>query len=401
MNGYKICLISLKSFNLIIIAVFLLVFEIYSQPVSPPTQNEGSNENEEFRKNTFNNPSGNSATRKTNTNESWLGGSLKVIELAGNFFPTPSEGGPQSITNILNSVRISSSLVDPLENFGYIQETGSSRPKSTFSPRIKYSHQLGENFFLGLSYAENEKSNQTRSNISTNGLFTIDKIDTGLDEIGFRIGIGPLNYLTKTDSSEFSLGYSEIKSNGPYTSLQFRNSFFHIGNISRSGDAFTFGTMEYRTKNYSLGFGYSTELWDWLNFYIQGDLTVFSGKLKLSALTSENITIDTSTTTTPSYQNVRRLNLTGFESKQGFFSGFGGMNFYLEMGLVWKVLDSFGIRYGGYYQFSFFSINEIAGLNLKPGSPPLQLDSIPDLTSSLSGKEFGFWGVSIAAVKNF
>lgn len=140
---------------------------------------------------------------------SLLGSGLKVIELAGEFAQTPSEGGPQSVSSILNSSRVASSFVNSgtannLNPPGIITESAESRPTSTVSPRIKYSHQISEDFFIGLVYAKGEHYNDTRTSFSTNGLYLNDRVRSGINEVGFKIGVGPLNFLTPTSSHEFS-----------------------------------------------------------------------------------------------------------------------------------------------------------------------------------------------------
>lgn len=326
------------------------------------------------------------------------------MEIAGSLVPTPQEGGPQSVNSILNSVRVASSFVDETERPGLVRETSSSRPSSTFSPRIRYSHQISEDFFLGFVFARGEKVRDSRTSLGTNGLFLKDNVTSQVDEIGFRVGWGPLNYMTDESSSEFSFGYSEVSSTGPYNSslVKFPGSSPDSSSITQ-GLGFAFGTVEYRTKNYSLSYSYAGSITDWLNFYFQSDLTIFSGKLKLASYSIERrftSAIDPTTGAVSSPLGSNQFDFTAFQSKDGFLSGLGGMNFSLELGLVWKFWESFGLRYGGFYQLSYFGINEISGLNLRPGSTPLELSSLPDLTSSLKGKEFGSFGFSFALVKN-
>lgn len=324
---------------------------------------------------------------------------IYVLEIAGSLFPTPTVGGPQSIPSILNSIRVASSFIDPLDGVAFAQEAGSSQNTSTFSPRLRYSHSLGDDFFVGFTYAQNEKNSNSRTFVFTNGLVQLDNTSYGVDEIGFKIGVGPLNYLTYDSSYEFAFSYSELSSKGPYNSFEFRSPIFNLTGSEITGSAISIGQVDYRTKNYSLGWGFSTSLYDWLNFYLLGEVGIFTGQLKLSSLTQERI-IPSGTTSSTTVLPGTRNRFIGFQSQSGL-TGFFGMNFLFEMGFVWRIMDTLGIKYGGFYQFNFFEVGEISGFNLAGGSPPIRLDNVPDLTSALKGKEFGNWGVTIAAVKNF
>lgn len=324
---------------------------------------------------------------------------IHVLEIAGSFIPMQNlAGGPQSIPSILNSIRIASSFLDPLDGVAFAQEAGSSQRNSSFSPRIQYSHSFSENFYVGLTYAKNEKSSNTRNFIFTNGLIQSDRTTYGVDEIGFKIGLGPLNYLTNDISHEFIFSYSELNSRGPYNSLEFRSPLFNLTGSELTGYALGMGQVEYRTKTYGIGTGFSVSMLDWLNFYFLSEMGFFTGQLKLSSFSQEwQSTAQTAT----GFQsaNTQHNQFIGFQSKSGI-SGFVGMNFLMEMGLVWKIWDTIGVKYGAFYQFNYFHIGEINGIQANTGRAPIQLDTVPDLTSALRGKEIGNWGATIAIVKN-
>lgn len=342
--------------------------------------------------------------------KSFFGSRLAVLELAGEFVQTPSEGGPQSVSSILNSARVASSFVNSsntnnnLNPPGIITESAESRPTSTISPRIKYSHQFSEDFFIGFVYAKGEQYNDTRTSFSTNGLYLNDKVRSGVNEVGFKIGLGPINYLTDSTSSELSFSYSELSSKGPFQSFQLKFPFLRTGEQTvTEGYAFSTGSVEFRTKNYGMNYGFATSITDWLNFYMIGDLTIFAGQLKLLSYG-----IETSSTGSLNASNqvvfsspVSKTDLTAFQSKEGLMRGLGGASVSLEMGLVWKVFDTLGIKYGGFYQISSFSVSEVTGFNLGQGKTPVELSSVPDLNSSQSSKEFGSFGVNVSLVKNF
>lgn len=334
---------------------------------------------------------------------------LKVLELAGEFLQTPSEGGPQSVSSILNSARVAASFANTntannLNPPGIITESAESRPTSTVSPRIKYSHQISEDFFIGFVYAKGEHYNDTRTSFSTNGLYLNDRVRSGVNEVGFRIGVGPLNYLTNTSSNEFSFSYSELSSRGPFQSFQLKFPYLRTGEQSvTEGYALSTGTVEFKTKNYGMSFGFVASLTDWLNLYMIGDLTVFAGQLKLASYgieTSSTGTLDSNKQlvfSTP----VSKTDLTMFQSKEGLTRGLGGASLTYELGLVWKFFETFGLKYGGFYQISSFSISEVSGYNWGPGKTPIELSSVPNINSSQSSKEFGSFGANVSIVKNF
>ncbi|EOQ89120.1 hypothetical protein LEP1GSC202_0999 [Leptospira yanagawae serovar Saopaulo str. Sao Paulo = ATCC 700523] len=351
----------------------------------------------------------NSEPQNPKERKSFFGSRLAVIELAGEFVQTPSEGGPQSVPSILNSARVASSFANSttsntLNPPGIITESAESRPASTISPRIKYSHQFTEDFFIGFVYAKGEQYNDTRTSFSTNGLYLNDKVHSGINEVGFRIGMGPINYLTESTSSELSFSYSELSSKGPFQSFQIKFPFLRTGEQTvTEGYAFSTGTVEFRTKNYGMNYGFATSITDWLNFYMIGDLTIFAGQLKLLSYG-----LETSSTGSLNASNqvvfsspVSKTDITIFQSKEGLSRGLGGASVSLELGFVWKVFDTLGIKYGGFYQISSFSVSEVTGYNFGPGKTPVELSSVPDINSSQSSKEFGSFGVNVSLVKNF
>ncbi|XDD46395.1 hypothetical protein AB3N60_17080 [Leptospira sp. WS39.C2] len=346
----------------------------------------------------------------TTPKKSFFGSRLAVLELAGEFVQTPSEGGPQSVSSILNSARVASSFVNSgttsnnLNPPGIITESAESRPTSTISPRIKYSHQFSEDFFVGFVYARGEQYNDSRTSFSTNGLYLNDKIRSGVNEVGFKIGIGPINYLTDSSSSELSFTYSELSSKGPFQSFQLKFPFLRTGEQTvTEGYAFSTGSVEFRTKNYGMNYGFATSITDWLNLYMIGEFTIFAGQLKLL-----NYGLETSSTGSLNASNqvvfsppVTKTDLTAFQSKEGLARGLGGATVSFEIGLVWKLFDTLGIKYGGFYQLSSFSVSEVTGFNLGQGKTPVELSSVPDINSSQSSKEFGSFGVNVSLVKNF
>ncbi|TGL39201.1 hypothetical protein [Leptospira perdikensis] len=350
-----------------------------------------------------------SKTNKQSKAPSIFGSGLKVLEFTGEFVQTPSEGGPQSVSNILNSTRLASSLVNAntannLNPPGIITESSESRPASTLSPRIKYSHQISEDFFIGFVYAKGEQYNDTRTNFSTNGLYVNDRIRSGINEVGFKIGLGPINYLTNSDSMELSFTYSELSSKGPFQSFQLKFPFLRTGDQTiTEGYGFYAGTVEFRTKNYGMNYGFVFSLLDWLNLYMMADVTIFAGRLKLSSYG-----VETSSTGSLNASNqvvfsapVTKTDLTIFQSKEGLVKGLGGATLALEMGLVWKIFDTIGLKYGGFYQISSFSVSEVNGFNLGSGKTPVEISSIPNLNSSQSSKQYGSFGMNVSIVKNF
>lgn len=332
-----------------------------------------------------------------------FGGGLKILELALDVSPTPSAGGPQSVNQILNSIRIASTFIDPSESPQIISESGSSRPKSTFVPRINYSQQFGDHFFWGILLANGEKYIDERTSLGSNGLFLRDRTRPAIDEIGGKIGFGPLNYLTDRFSFEISLRYSENNSNGTYDSFQLKYPLIR-NSQSSTGFAVSVGQLEFKTKNYSIGSGIVFNIIDWFNLYFLYDFTFFSGDMKLSSLNRENsiqTDFDTGNNSFRINQTNRSLNeFTFLQTKKGFGNGVFGINMNLEMGFVLRIMDRLGLKLGGYYQLTTFNVGDIKGINIKEGRTPIELDSVPDFSSSLTGKQYGDLGLSFAVVKN-
>lgn len=152
-----------------------------------------------------------------------------------------------------------------------------------------------------------------------------------------------------------------------------------------------------------MNYGFVTSITDWLNFYMMGDLIVFAGQLKLASYGIENSSTGTlnSSNQVVFSTPVTKTDLTIFQSKEGLARGLGGASVSFEMGLVWKFFDTFGLKYGGFYQISSFSVSEVSGYNLGPGKTPVELSTVPNLNSSQSAKEYGSFGVNVSIVKNF
>ena len=339
----------------------------------------------------------------TSASKSIFGNRLKILELATDIAPTPVSGGPQSINNILNSLRIASSFVNTSEPPSLISETSSSRPTSSITPRINYSHQFGDLFFMGVQFSRGDKYIDERNSISSNGLYIRDRTRPALNEMGIKLGIGPLNYLTDNFSFELSLKYSENSSNGIYDSFQLKFPYIRNSQSIR-GYAYSTGDLEFRTKNYSMNSGITVNLTNFINVYLIYDFTLYTGSLKLSSLTQERIITTTSNTSGVALNLSERESFsnefTFLQTKKGLGNGLTGFNMNFETGLVFKIFEKLGIKIGGFYQLSYYNINEIKGINYRVGGLPIELDSVPDFTFSLTGKKYGDYGFSFGVVKN-
>lgn len=262
---------------------------------------------------------------------------------------------------------------------------------------------MGELFFMGVTFARGERYIDERRSISSNGLIVQDRTRPAIDEVGFKLGIGPLNYVTDSTSFEMSFKYSENFSNGPYDSFQLKLPIIQNSKSTR-GYSLSSGEIQFSTKNYSVNMGFAMELTKWLNLYMLYDFTFFSGSMKLSSINQEIITTSnysvSGNTIRISETNSINTEFTYFQTRKGLGNGLYGLNMNLEGGVVFKIMDRLGLKMGGFYQLSYFSIEAIKGINYKSGSTPIELSTVPDFTSSLTGKQYGNWGLSFAIVKS-
>ncbi|MFB5735012.1 hypothetical protein [Leptospira wolffii] len=393
----------MKKRTLAILAGDLLGFSVFAQtnPNRPPQKNQppANNQNQQNQNNAPIQNAGNQNSNGTSSDSdsSYSGllgnGLLTIIELdavSGGL----QKGGPQSVNSILNSVRLANSVLGDQPEF--FKENTSTSPVGGITPKLRLSQQISDNAFIGINYSAGEKSETKTTTTSTSNRYTTDTIRPTTDEWKVKIGWGPLNLLTRNDVSyEFSFGYGQSSTSGNYGNLGIKLPGFVNGSSDgQSGYAFSTGQLKYNVRNFSIDYGVAVPIWDWFNWYFRGDFTMFWGNISMASFQTG---IDTGSTA-GSYSPIQG---TIFKSKDGFFEGLSGLSMSFETGFVVRIFNTFGIRFGGFYQLSTFNVGGVQGFNIAPGSTPVEIGSVENLASTLDNKKFGNYGGSFGLVKNF
>ncbi len=385
-----------------ILVVYLLAFSVFAQTGNqnkPPQKNpppNQQNQNNAPIQNT-NDQNSNVNSSDTNSGNSYSGlfgnGLLTIIELdavSGGL----QKGGPQSVNGILNSVRLANSVLGDAPEF--FKENTSTNPVGGITPKLRLSQQLSDNTFIGINFSAGEKSETKTVTTSTSNRYTTDSIKPVTDEWKVKYGWGPLNLLTRNDVSyEFSFGYGQSSTTGNYSNIGLKLPGFTNGSSDGvSGYALSGGQLKYNIKNFSFDYGVAVPIWDWFNWYFRGDFTMFWGNISMASFQAGADTGSTAGSYSP-------LQGTIFKSKDGFFEGLSGFSMSFETGFVVRIFNTFGIRFGGFYQLSTFNVGGVQGYNIAPGTTPVEIGSVENLASTLDNKQFGNYGGSFGLVKNF
>ncbi|WP_167882262.1 hypothetical protein [Leptospira langatensis] len=387
----------MKKRALAILVIYLIGFSLFAQAgganrqpqKNPPNPNPQNQNNGPIQNTNDQNSSSNSSNEDTST----YSGLLTILELdavSGGL----EKGGPQSVNGILNSVRLASSVLGDAPEF--FKENTSTTPVGTISPKIRLSQQLSDNTFIGFNYSLGEKSETKTTTTSTSNRFTEDTIKPTTNEWKIRYGWGPLNLLTRKDFSyEFSFGYGNSSTTGNYGNFGLKLPGMS-GGVSDgiSGYAIGAGQLKYNIRNFSIDYGVAVPMWDWLNWYFRGDFTMFWGNMSMASFQAGADTGGTAGSYAP-------VQATIFKSKDGFFEGLSGFTWSFETGFVIRIFNTFGIRVGGFYQLSTFSVGSVQGYNVAPGTTPVEIGSVENLSSTLDNKQLGNFGATFGLVKNF
>ncbi|WP_167881544.1 hypothetical protein [Leptospira selangorensis] len=380
----------MKKKILALLATYLVCFSLFGQ-TTPNNQRQPKNQPTNNQQPQNQAPIGDTGSSSSSGNGSTLGnGLLHILELDG-VAGSLNQGGPQSINGILNSVRIAGSALGGTPEF--FKENSKTTPSGGF-PKIRYSHQLSDNMFIGIVASLGEKSTTETTTTSTSNRYTTDKITTTTNEWKIKYGWGPLNLNTSNDVSyEFSIGYGQAKTSGDYSNFGIKLPGFSSGSSDGiSGYAIGFGDLRYNITTISLDYGVAVPISSWMNWYFRGDTSFFWGTLSLS---SAQIGIDTGSTA-GAYNG---LDFNAFKSKDGFFAGASGFTMTFETGFVVKPFETFGIRFGGFYQLTYFSVGEVKGPSIS-GGQIVEAGAVPSLSSTTDNEQFGNYGGTIGLVKN-
>ena len=310
-------------------------------------------------------------------------GLVRLLEVAATYGNT-SKQGPETIGSILSSVRLANSLTsNTQEFFTETNKTGGSG----YTPRIRYSHQFSDSFFVGLSYTRGADVFYDRTSVGNQGAYIKDKTKTRQYQAGIRLGAGPLDYLA-SESSEFSIGYEMNSQEGPYTTTGFRLPRYDSGSGSFSDLSLLIGNgrIEFNNRAISFNLGASST-GDIFGFYVLGDFQFISGSLKLASQTFDTSLPASSPTIVLGQPQITQIHFTKL---QGFMLG-------MELGMIIKFSESFGLRGGGYYQLAFIDYGIPKGFYLANGTLN-EVSSATEITSAEKRRQLGFWGFNFGLV---
>lgn len=312
-------------------------------------------------------------------------GLVRLLEVAATYGNT-SKQGPETIGSILSSVRLANSLTsNTQEFFTETNKTGGSG----YTPRIRYSHQFTDSFFVGLSYTRGADVFYDRTSVGNQGAYIKDKTKTRQYQAGIRLGAGPLDYLA-SESTEFSIGYEQNRQEGPYMTTGFRLPRYDSNTSSFTDLSLLFGngTIEFHHRAFSLNFGASST-GDIFGFYVLGDFQFIGGSLTLSSYTLDTTMPGTSLSSIV-ISDDPQLTYINFPKLQGMLMS-------MEIGLIIKLSDTFGIRGGGYYQLAYIDYGVPNGYYLDSGKWS-EISAATELTSAERRRQLGFWGLNFGLV---
>ncbi|EHQ07317.1 hypothetical protein [Leptonema illini] len=312
-------------------------------------------------------------------------GLVRLLEVAATYGNT-SKQGPETIGSILSSVRLANSLTSNTQEF--FSETNKSGG-SGYTPRIRYSHQFTDSFFVGLSYTRGADVFYDRTSVGNQGAYIKDKTKTRQYQAGIRFGAGPLDYLA-SESTEFSIGYEQNRQEGPYMTTGFRLPRYDSNTSSFTDLSLLFGngTIDFHHRAFSLNFGASST-GDIFGFYVLGDFQFIGGSL---TLTSHTLDTSIPASAVPSFVISEQPQLTYIN-----FPTLQGMLMSMELGMIIKFTDSFGIRGGGYYQLAYIDYGVPKGFYYANGTWS-EVSSSAELTSAEKRRQLGFWGFNFGVV---
>jgi len=310
---------------------------------------------------------------------------VRLLEVAATYGNT-SKQGPETIGSILSSVRLANSLTSNTQEF--FAETNKSGG-SGYTPRIRYSHQFTDSFFVGLTYTRGADVFYDRTSTGNQGAYLKDKTKTRQYQAGIRLGAGPLDYLASS-STEFSIGYEQNRQSGPYLTTGFRLPKYD-SNTSKFTDLsllFGSGRIEFHHRAFSMNFGGSAT-GDIFGFYFLGDFQFIGGSLTLTSQTLDT-TMPASTIPNLVISGQPTLTYINFPTLQGMLMS-------MEMGLIIKFTETFGIRGGGYYQLAYIDYGVPKGYYYDNGRWS-EVSASAELTSAEKRRELGFWGFNFGIV---
>lgn len=310
-------------------------------------------------------------------------GLVRLLEVATTYGNT-SKQGPETIGSILSSVRLANSLTSNTAEF--FSETNKSGG-SGYTPRIRYSHQFTDDFFVGLTYTRGADVFYDRTSVGNQGAYIKDKTKTRQYQAGIRLGLGPLDYLA-SESAEFSVGYEQNRQKGPYITTGFRLPRNDSGKFTDLSLLFGNGTIDFNYRAYSLNFGASST-GDIFGSYVLFDLQFIGGSLTLASNTLD-ASIPASAVPGSAILNQSQLTYIKFPTLQGMLMS-------VEIGMIIKFTDSFGIRGGGYYQLAYIDYGVPQGLYYDNGTWS-EVSSSAELTSAEKRRQLGFWGLNFGVV---
>ncbi|MCP5512648.1 MAG: hypothetical protein H7A24_12260 [Leptospiraceae bacterium] len=289
---------------------------------------------------------------KDSSDSSYLdSGLLKILEISASSSVGNTRGG-ENIGSLVSSLRQSNSI---LSNEGEIfKDFQESREKGQYT-KLSYSHQFTSSAFLGVKLSSNHRYEYDRNTLGNKGSFIQDRTFTKENMVGFRIGYGPLDYLSSS-SYEISFGYEESRQKGPYDLFGFKPPRISSGQFTDVTVLKGNGTVDFRSKTYSLLFGGS---WtgEYLGFYTLNDFQIINGTYKLNSLSLSN------TSTVDQFRPIP-TNVSLASLKINNFSGF---IYHFELGVVIKILENIGFKIGYFAQIPYINPNKAGGYYIENG----------------------------------
>lgn len=312
---------------------------------------------------------------------------LRLIEI-GAVNTNASSRSPETVGSLLSNMRLANSLTSNSSEF--FREINRSNEAAS-SGRFKFSHKLGELFFVGIAYADSAKINYDRTSLGTQGTYIHDNVQSSLRQRRINAGIGPMNYLSDF-SFELSLGYEAGVQGGPFANYGIKFPRISGGSLTPGSIFAGTGNMKFDYKAYSMTSGVSG-VWGWFGMYYLMDLQYFFGSLELNSYGYD--TKDFSGKVKSPFTLSPNLQYASLK-----YSHMYGILLNQEAGFIIRFMEELGLKIGGYWQIA-------AALQNKPKGYYFSNNELNEATSSLQltspahRKNIGFYGVTFSVITRF